>query len=199
MNAASEGNSGGKMGMWLFCATEMILFGGLFLLYAMYRFKNPASFHAASAELSRPLGSLNTCILLTSSFMAALSVLSLRRDNRTHAGFYLLATIGLAAAFLAVKGCEWAAKFHHGLYPNSPELLLKPKGVILYFGLYFTMTGLHALHVIIGIGILSVICAWILRGKVTAKRPILLENAILYWSVVDAIWLFLFPLFYLVS
>ncbi len=198
MSAVQEENSGGKLGMWLFCATEMILFGGLFLLYSMYRFKNPASFHTASVELSRPLGTLNTCILLTSSFMAALSVLSLKRDKRNKSGFFLLATIGLATAFLTVKGFEWAAKFHHGLYPNSPELMLKSKGEILYFGLYFTMTGLHAIHVMIGIGIMSVICAWILQGKVTAKRPILLENTVLYWSVVDAIWLFLFPLFYLV-
>jgi cytochrome c oxidase subunit 3 len=199
MNHTHEDQTGGKMGMWLFCATEMLLFGGLFLLYSMYRFKNPAGFHTASLELSRFFGTLNTCILLTSSFTAALATLALKRENKQKAGMLLLATIGLALAFLVIKGVEWTAKFEHGLYPNSPELLLKSKGEILYFGLYFMMTGLHAVHVIVGIGVMTIVYFWIRHGKVTAQKPIYFENTVLYWSVVDAIWLFLFPLFYLVT
>ena len=115
------------------------------------------------------------------------------------AGYFLLATIGFAAAFLIVKAFEWTAKFEHGLYPNAVVLMARPRGEILYFGLYYLMTGLHAVHVIVGIGVLSVIRARVARGTVTADRPILLENAGLYWHLVDIIWIFLFPLFYLIT
>jgi cytochrome c oxidase subunit III len=199
MKGTHEVQAGGKLGMWLFCANEMVLFGGLFLLYSMYRFKNPAAFHVSSLELSRLFGTLNTCILLTSSFTAAISTLALKKGDNKKAGAFLLATVGLASAFLMVKGFEWAAKFEHGLYPNSPVLLTKSKGEILYFGLYFLMTGLHAVHVIVGIGVMLLVYVWIRQGKVSADRPVFFENTVLYWSIVDAIWLFLFPLFYLVT
>ncbi len=189
----------GKIGMWLFISSEVLLFGGLFLLYSMYRFKNPSEFHAASLELSRFAGVLNTCILITSSLSVALSIHFLKLKKNAIAQILLIATIALALSFLVVKGFEWAEKFTHGLYPNAPELAGKPKGEILYFGLYFMMTGLHALHVIVGICVLSVILTWIVRGSVNADRPIILENAGLYWHLVDIIWIFLFPLFYLIS
>ena len=112
---------------------------------------------------------------------------------------FLGATIACGLAFLVVKGFEWAAKFEHGLYPNAAVLLSRPQGEILYFGLYFTMTGLHALHVIIGIGVLSVMVSFVARGKATQERSAGLENAGLYWHLVDIIWIFLFPLFYLIS
>ena len=112
---------------------------------------------------------------------------------------FLGATIALGAAFLVVKGFEWAAKFEHGLYPRAEVLLGKPPGEILYFGLYFTMTGLHALHVIIGMGVLAVMLSFVARGKATQEKSAALENAGLYWHLVDIIWIFLFPLFYLIS
>jgi cytochrome c oxidase subunit 3 len=111
----------------------------------------------------------------------------------------LVATVALAAGFLVVKGFEWAEKFGHGLYPNAEVLLGKPKGEILYFGLYFMMTGLHALHVIVGISVLTWVFIRIVRGKTSPEKPIILENAGLYWHLVDIIWIFLFPLFYLIS
>ena len=183
-----ERSVGSRIGMWLF------------LLYAVYRAKHPADFHAASLELSRFDGTLNTAILLTSSLTAVLAIFSIQELGRARrAALFLGATIALGAAFLVVKGFEWAAKFEHGLYPNAPVLLQRPSGEILYFGLYFTMTGLHALHVIIGMGVLAWMLTFVLRGKVTRDRSAGLENAGLYWHLVDIIWIFLFPLFYLIS
>ena len=191
---------GARIGMWLFLLSEILIFGGLFLLYAVYRSKHPVEFHTASLELSRFDGTLNTAILLTSSLTAVLAIFSLQDLNKPkRTARFLGATIALGVSFLVVKGFEWAAKFEHGLYPNAPVLLQRPSGEILYFGLYFTMTGLHALHVIIGIGVLATMLSWVLRGKATRERSAALENAGLYWHLVDIIWIFLFPLFYLIS
>jgi cytochrome c oxidase subunit 3 len=191
---------GARIGMWLFLLSEILIFGGLFLLYAVYRSTHPADFHAASLELSRFDGALNTAILLTSSLTAVLAIFSLQEQNRPRRTvLFLGATIACGLAFLVVKGFEWAAKFEHGLYPNAAVLLRRPPGEILYFGLYFTMTGLHALHVIIGIGVLCVMVFFVRRGTATQERSAGLENAGLYWHLVDIIWIFLFPLFYLIS
>jgi cytochrome c oxidase subunit 3 len=189
-----------RVGMWLFILSEILIFGGLFLLYAMYRAKHPADFHAASMELSRFDGTLNTIVLLTSSLTAALAVFSTQELNKPRRTAWLLAaTIACGLAFLVVKAFEWGAKFEHGLYPRAAVLDARPHGEILYFGLYFTMTGLHALHVIIGMVILTVVLSWVIRGKVTQQRSAILENGVLYWHLVDVIWIFLFPLFYLIS
>jgi cytochrome c oxidase subunit III len=189
-----------RVGMWLFILSEILIFGGLFLLYAMYRAKHPAEFHAGSLELSRFDGTLNTIILLTSSLTAALAVYALQGLNKARqSAWYLAATIACGFAFLVVKTFEWGAKFEHGLYPGAAVLDARPHGEILYFGLYFTMTGLHALHVIIGMVMLSVVLAWVRRDKVTQQRSAILENGVLYWHLVDVIWIFLFPLFYLIS
>ena len=191
---------GARIGMWLFLLSEILIFGGLFLLYAVYRSKHPADFHAASLELSRFDGTLNTAILLTSSLTAVLAIFFLQHEGKPRKTVLFLGmTIACGLAFLVVKGFEWAAKFEHGLYPNAAVLLKRPPGEVLYFGLYFTMTGLHALHVIIGIGVLSVMVSFVARGKATQERSAGLENAGLYWHLVDIIWIFLFPLFYLIS
>jgi len=193
------GHSGARVGMWLFICTEILLFGGLFLLYSMYRYKHPQAFHAASLELNRFDGTLNTAILISSSLTVALAIHFLRQDRRRQAMGFLALTLLAGAAFLVVKGFEWAEKFRHGLFPNSLVLLARDKGQILYFGLYFMMTGLHALHVLIGLGVLSAVLILINRSRVTAGRPVLLENSGLYWHLVDIIWIFLFPLFYLIT
>ncbi len=189
-----------RVGMWLFLLSEVLIFGGLFLLYAVYRTKHPVDFHTASLELSRFDGTLNTAILLTSSLTAVLAIFSLQEKNKPRRTIlFLAATIALGGAFLVVKAFEWGAKFQHGLYPRAGELLARPHGEILYFGLYFTMTGLHALHVIIGMVILTVMLGFVRRGKASQKNSAALENAGLYWHLVDIIWIFLFPLFYLIS
>jgi cytochrome c oxidase subunit III len=199
METHTRTHSSGKLGIWLFIATEVLLFGGLFLLYAMYRYRHPMDFHLASLELSRFDGTLNTAILITSSLTAALAVLSLEKGRADRARLFLSATFLFGLGFLVVKGFEWGAKFEHGLYPNAPHLLTRPAGEILYFGLYFTMTGLHAVHVIVGMSVLAGVFILMNRGKVTVERPLILENAVLYWHLVDVIWIFLFPLFYLIT
>jgi cytochrome c oxidase subunit 3 len=194
-----EAGSGSRLGMWLFIGTEILLFGGLFLLYAVYRARFSAEFHLASRELNRFDGTLNTGLLITSSFLLALGSAEFPAGRARRALLLLGATMLLGVAFLVVKGFEWGSKFRHGIYPSAPELLARSPGEILYIGLYFTMTGLHALHVIVGIGVLAGVAVLLARGRVTAERPILLENAGLYWHLVDVIWIFLFPLFYLIT
>jgi cytochrome c oxidase subunit III len=196
--AAPEGDKG-RIGMWLFICTEILLFGGLFLLYSVYRYKNHADFHDASLDLSRFAGTLNTLVLITSSLTAALAVHELRGGRTGRARLLIAATLLLASTFLVVKGFEWAAKFEHGLYPNAEHLMSLPKGQMLFFGLYFTMTGLHAVHVLVGMGVFLYVLRGMARGAILPGRPILVENATLFWHLVDVIWIFLFPLFYLIS
>jgi len=188
-----------KIGMWLFLLSEILLFGGLFILYSSYRYKNPVDFHLAAWELNRTLGTINTLILITSSLGIALSIFFIQKGNRQLSVVFLFATIFLGVLFLGVKYVEWTTKIGHGLYPNSPRLLGRPKGEILFFGLYYSMTGLHGLHVLVGISILSVMLVLMIKKKINENRTISLENAGLYWHLVDIIWIFLFPLFYLIT
>jgi cytochrome c oxidase subunit 3 len=183
--------------MWLFLFTELILFGGMFIVYAVYRFKYPTEFHLAATELDTLVGTVNTLILLTSSLTIAMSITSIQEGKKGLSLLLVGITIALALAFLANKYFEWGHKFAVGLYPGSPELLNRPVGEILYFGLYFVMTGLHGLHVIIGAVVLAVMMAFIAKGSVTKHSFVRLEAGALYWHLVDIIWIFLFPLFYL--
>jgi cytochrome c oxidase subunit III len=191
-------DEGIKIGMWLFLFTELILFGGLFLVYAVYRFKHPEEFRLAAAELDTFIGTVNTIILLTSSLTVVLALTALQEGRKYLALILLGITLLLAAGFLVNKYFEWSHKISLGFYPQSPELLNKPQGEILYFGLYYVMTGLHAMHVIIGMTILAVLMAMIVHGTVNQHSSIRLEAGGLYWHLVDIIWIFLFPLFYLI-
>ncbi len=186
-----------RTGMWLFLITEVMLFGMLFLIYAGYRFRFPAAFHDASLELNLGWGTLNTMILLTSSLFVALSVQALEHGRAGRTRLFLLLAMALGLAFLGIKAVEWSEKFRHGLYPDSPELLERSSAAVLYFGLYFTMTGLHALHVIAGLVLLAAMLM-MLRHGAGGLRLEILDNAGLYWHLVDIIWIFLFPLFYLI-
>ncbi len=189
---------GSRMGMWLFLFTELILFGGLFIIYAVYRFTHQQEFHLAAQELNTSVGLLNTIILLTSSMTMAMSITAIQKNNKKLSLVLVATTILFAFAFMVNKYFEWGAKFHHGIFPGSKELVSRPDGEILYFGLYFVMTGLHALHVIIGVIILSFNVVFIVRNHITSTSFVKLENAGLYWHLVDLIWIFLFPLFYLI-
>jgi cytochrome c oxidase subunit 3 len=199
MMEAYRDYTGSKIGMWLFLLSEILLFGGLFILYSMYRYKNPIEFHLAAWELNRVLGTLNTLILLTSSLTMVLSIYSIQKGNRKESISFLMATIFLGFLFLTIKYAEWAAKIGHSIYPNSPRLLGRSKGEILFYGLYYSMTGLHGLHVLVGIFVLSVMLFLMMKGKINENRSIPLENSGLYWHLVDIIWIFLFPLFYLIT
>jgi len=188
-----------KLGMWLFILSELLLFGGMFILYSAYRYKNPVDFHHASRELEVLLGTFNTIILLTSSLSMAASILALQRGQRTLSMVLLVVTMALGLLFLVDKGFEWGTKIEHGIYPNSPTLLARAKGEILFYGLYYVMTGLHGLHVLVGICILCGMLIFIAKNKLNQTRFVPLENAGLYWHLVDIIWIFLYPLFYLIT
>jgi len=244
--------AGAKLGMWVFLFTELLLFGGMFILYAVYRTTHAEDFHYAAGELNTLVGTMNTIILLTSSLTMALSIAAMQSARKAASIILLLLTIALGIWFMVNKYFEWGAKFEHGLYPNSEVLLQRAKGEILFYGLYFTMTGLHGIHVLIGVVVLGVVAIKMagrpcdrvafaggkneLRGatlalvddsgrRIWASEPMddsvgevsvkvkylpvqkrirredfaFLENAGLYWHLVDIIWIFLFPLFYLVT
>lgn len=190
---------GGKLGMWLFLFTELLLFGGLFFLYAVYRFMNQEAFHVAAKELNTLIGCFNTAILLTSSLTMALSITAIQKKNIKLSILFQSITIVFALGFLVNKYFEWSAKFHHGIFPGSDELLAKGSGEILFFGLYYVMTGLHGLHVVIGMIVIGWMTVFTMRGVITHDNYVKLENAGLYWHLVDIIWIFLFPLFYLIT
>jgi cytochrome c oxidase subunit 3 len=192
-------DQGAKLGMWLFLVTEMVLFGGLFVAYSYMRYRYPAEFHRGGQELNVTLGVINTVVLLTSSLTVVLSIVAIQRADRRTTMALLYATVGLGLTFLVIKGFEWAAKFQHGLYPSSAHLATLPPGEQVFFGLYFTMTGLHGLHVLVGVCVLSALARMVARGSIRRDHYIHLENGGLYWHLVDVIWIFLLPLFYLAA
>ena len=188
-----------KMGMWLFIFTELLLFAGLFLVYSVYRFQYSGLFHQAALELNVTIGSINTVVLLISSMTVAMSLTALQKNNKKLALTLLFITVLCALIFLVNKYFEWGAKFDEGLYPGSELMLKLERGHLLFFSLYFFMTGLHALHIIIGMVILLIAYFRIKNGSVNSGKFMLLENGALYWHLVDLIWIFLFPLFYLIT
>lgn len=190
--------AGAKLGMWLFLFTELLLFGGLFILYAVYLTRYPHEFATAGKQLDLILGTLNTVVLLTSSLLAAMSVSAIQRNERSSAVRLLAGTIICALVFLAVKYVEWGAKIGHGTFPGSPSLKAGPPGESVFFGLYYITTGLHGLHVLIGAALLFWVAAKVRRGAVHSGDFVLLENGALYWHLVDLIWIFIFPLYYLI-
>ncbi len=191
--------TGAKLGMWLFLFTEIILFGGMFLLYSIYRDVHTADFHEAGKEMSVVIGAVNTIILLTSSLTIVLAITAIRSGQKTRSILFQAATIVLGLAFLGNKYIEWSDHIRHGFYPNSPELLSLPHGEILFFGLYYVMTGIHALHVLIGVSVIGFVLVLTSRGRVSSDDFVKLENTALFWHLVDVIWIYLFPLFYLIT
>src|SRR5512133_1808099 len=154
---------GKKMGMWLFLLTEILFFGGMFLLYSIFRYQYVREFHAAAAEENIVLGSVNTVILLSSSYTIALAIAAVRRGEKIRSLTLQGATILMGLVLLAIKYFEWNANIDLGIYPDSPVLLKLAKGEILFFGLYYMMTGLHGLHVLVG----CVVIAFMLRFTFT--------------------------------
>ena len=188
-----------KLGMWLFIFTELPFFGGLFLVYAVYRFQNTKAFHMAAENLDVAIGTINTIILLVSSMTIAMSVTAIHKKQKKLSLGLLAVTAVLGTVFLVNKVVEWSEKIGHGLFPSSETLQSLGHGDTLFFGLYYAMTGLHALHMIIGVILVIIVMVKIQRGLVSQNKPGLLENSGLYWHLVDIIWIFLFPLFYLVT
>lgn len=190
--------AGIKMGMWLFLYTEIMLFGGLFVVYATYYHRHTADFISGGRELALMFGAINTLILLASSFTVAASITAIRRGKRGHSMEFLLATIFFGLVFLVNKYFEWGHKFELDIYPGSSTLTDGEPGRNIFFTLYYAITGLHGIHIVIGLVLLSITVVYVHSQKIRADNYALLENAGLYWHLVDLIWIFIFPLFYLI-
>lgn len=190
---------GAKTGMWLFLFTELLLFGGLFIIYAVYRGMYHDGFHHAAGELNVWMGVTNTVVLLTSSLTMVLGVGALQRGRAGLAQAYVAATLLMAGTFLLIKFFEWGAKRSHGIFPGMEHLHSLPHGEGVFFNLYFMMTGLHGIHVIIGMIVMIVVYNRLQSGTITRENQGILEYTGLYWHLVDLVWVFLLPLFYLTA
>jgi cytochrome c oxidase subunit III len=196
-----------RLGMWLFLSTEILLFGGLFICYALFRAlynneQNGYAFHEASHLLSAELGLVDTFILITSSFTMALAIHFVGQGKKNVGVGFLLVTIGFGFGFLCVHGYEYLNDIREGALPGvhfHVAHLANAHGASLFFTLYFAMTGLHSLHVLVGAIVLSVITYYTWRGDYSARYMNPLENGGLYWHLIDLIWIFLYPLLYLIA
>lgn len=200
-DSAEQAFESSKLGMWLFLVTEILLFGGLFVVYIMYRGLYPEMFHEASRHLNKVLGGINTLVLICSSWTMAMAVDRTRQNNSNKANQYLLMTLFFAACFMIIKYVEYSHKFHEGLLPGGNFTftgIQHPKAP-LFFSLYFMMTGLHGIHVLVGMGLIS----WILfrsnKGHFGSSYYTPVELVGIYWHLVDLIWIYLFPLMYLIG
>ncbi|MGZ5544593.1 MAG: cytochrome c oxidase subunit 3 family protein [Limisphaerales bacterium] len=204
----------GTLGMWVFLVTEIMFFGGMFLAYTLYRYKFPEAFALASNHLDIKLGAINTVVLIFSSFTMAMAVFSTQTGKRRNSIVCLLLTIVLGLTFLGIKAVEYHDKYTNNLIPGTlipghpfnpdrHELHLPPAipngNVEMFYWIYFDMTGMHALHMIIGIGILTVLTVMAWRKKFSPEYHSPVEISGLYWHFVDIVWIFLFPLLYLLG
>jgi cytochrome c oxidase subunit III len=178
-----------KLGVWTFLATEVLLFGALFTAYAVFRMKYPEMFRVEHAKLDRVLGAVNTVVLITSSLMVVLGVDAIKRGKARLLEACFGATIVLAAVFLCIKYVEYTSKFHHGIYPRTN----------LFFSIYFMLTGLHGIHVLLGMALLTYVIVLSRRGRFSEKYHTPVEMSGLYWHFVDLVWIYLFPLLYLIG
>jgi len=191
--------SSANLGMWLFIGQEILFFSGLFMAYIAYRWMYPDTWLSAADALDKSLGTLNTVVLLTSSLTMVFAVRALQMDRPKESIRYLVATIGFGIVFLGVKSVEYAHKFEEGILPGLRYSADSVEGMAgLFFGIYFALTGLHAVHVIIGLGLLAWLAFKIHHGTVNHDNHALAENIGLYWHLVDLVWIFLFPMLYLV-
>jgi cytochrome c oxidase subunit 3 len=189
------------LGMWVFLVTEVLFFGGMFTLYVVYRSMFPAAFAAGSHELDFALGTINTAVLITSSLTMVLAVHAAQAGGRAAQMTWLIATMALGAVFLGIKFTEYAHKFAEHLVPGPSFRFAGPEApqAELFFSLYFVLTGFHALHMVIGLGLLSVLTVLAWRGRFGPGYFTPVEVSGLYWHFVDLIWIFLYPLLYLID
>ena len=191
----------GRLGMWIFLATEIMFFGGMFTGYTVYRNMYPTAFAMASRETSYLLGTLNTFVLLTSSLTVVLALHSARLAKRKALITYLLLTIGLGVLFLGFKFLEYYQHYRDHLLPGY-DFVFNPafsRPASLFFCFYFAMTGVHALHMIIGVGLMTFLLILAVRDRIKPEYPAHVDIIGLYWHFVDIIWIFLYPLLYLID
>jgi len=189
------------LGMWVFLASEIMFFGGMFLGYTIYRTAYPQAFADASNHLDVWLGTVNTAVLICSSFTMALAVRAAQLGRPKPAILFLLLTIVLGAVFLAIKFTEYYAKFIEHLVPGGAFVYddALAAAAEIFFSFYFAMTGMHALHMLIGVGLLATLIVKTARGRFSADYYTPVELIGLYWHFVDIVWIFLFPLLYLMG
>jgi len=188
--------------MWTFLVTEVLFFGGMFMAYILYRTRFPESFAAASAHLDWKIGAFNTAVLICSSLTMALAVFYSQVGNRKLLVTFLIITMLLGLTFLIVKGYEYRQKYVDHLIPGFDfrwEGHGEPAHVQMFYFIYFAMTGVHALHMIVGLGIMTVLTLMARRGRFTPEYHSPVEISGLYWHFVDIVWIFLFPLLYLLG
>jgi len=190
---------GAKLGFWVFLMTEAMMFGTLFLLFAIYFYRHTESYVASSGHLDVWLGGTNTVILLISTYTMGLGTMMLRRGRVRAAVLLVGATALMALIFLGIKAVEWNMEISRGIYPGSGVLDALDRGEILFFGLYFVMTGLHGLHVIAGVALMSWVLLLIRSGGIRPEHSIVMKNVTLYWDFVHLVWIVLFPLFYMIG
>jgi len=212
----------GTLGMWVFLVTEIMFFGGMFLAYTLYRYQYPGAFVSASNHLDIKLGAINTAVLIVSSFTMAMAVYSTQVGRQRATILCLILTMILGAGFLGIKAVEYKQKYDDRLIPGKliPSRPFGPKvakpgetdphklhlvegatvqNVELFYWIYFAMTGMHALHMIIGLGIMLVLLIMAWRGRFSPEYHAPVEISGLYWHFVDIVWIFLFPLLYLLG
>ncbi|MBI4041675.1 MAG: cytochrome c oxidase subunit 3 family protein [Deltaproteobacteria bacterium] len=198
---AQQAFESAKLGMWLFLVTEILLFGVLFCIYIMYRGLYPEMFHEASLHLNRVMGATNTAVLLISSFTMAMAVHRAKHDDRVTAVRMLAITFFCGVIFMTIKYFEYTHKIHEGLLPAgmfSYDHVTHVK-MPLFFSLYFMMTGLHGIHVLVGMGLILWVMVRCQRGAFGHAYSTPVELTGIYWHLVDLIWIYLFPLLYLIG
>ncbi len=190
-----------KEGIWLFMVTEILMFGGLFVGYFLMHAKFPEMFAEGASHLDWKMGSINTVVLIISSWTMAYSINLIQTGKAKQANLTLAATILCGAIFMCIKYMEYSHKFHDGLLPghffNNPEAVSKNLG--MYFGFYFSMTGLHGFHVLCGMTLITWVLIRNLRGDFDEHYYTAVEGVGIFWHIVDLIWIFLFPLLYLIG
>jgi len=195
-----------SLGMWLFLITEIMFFGGMFTGYAVYRQKYYEAFVQGSHHLDVTLGAINTGVLICSSLTMAMAVHAAQLGKKKHIVVWLVLTIILGGAFLGIKGVEYSHKYHDGLIPGTlwgpqaePGAPAPPREMQIFYSFYFAMTGMHALHMVIGIVMMLILIRMSLQGRFTTEYYAPVEISGLYWHFVDIVWIFLFPLLYLIG
>jgi cytochrome c oxidase subunit 3 len=187
--AVRNGLQTAKLGIWVFLATEVLLFGGLFTAYTVFRTSVPQMFHSEYLKLNRLFGAVNTVVLICSSLTVALGIAAIRQGKQRMLRVCLLLTLLLAATFLGIKYAEYSEHLAHGQYPSTNN----------FFSLYYMMTGLHAIHVCAGMAALTVMLVMARRGRFSAEYHTPVEITGLYWHFVDLVWIYLFPMLYLIG
>ncbi|MCX7978325.1 MAG: cytochrome c oxidase subunit 3 family protein [Bdellovibrionaceae bacterium] len=192
-----------KEGIWLFMVTEILMFGGLFVGYAIFHTIYPEMFAEGAKQLDWRMGFVNTLVLIFSSFTMALGILYCQTNQQKKAVMALAATVLCGAIFMVIKYFEYTHKFHLGFYPGRfldvATVGAQHQNLGMYFGFYFAMTGLHGLHVLIGMALIVWVMIRTMRGEFSSQYYTPVEGVGIFWHIVDLIWIFLFPLLYLVG